>query len=415
MTPTMDDLAPNLTFRPGSGAFRADPYPVYRDLLARGPVRWRDETGPWLLSRYEDVCEALASRSLGRRGDEILRQEAEPMPAQPVAAVRARSQLTIARWAIMRNPPTHTRLRRMMQPSMAAGELKRLDRVAAAATARILADVGEDGSVDVVGDVAFPVALRVTCEVLGIPEEADDPRFRSWSEALSGLLEMGATEAMTARGEIMLCSVSDHLRRTVARSGAAERSVLVADLSAAAKAGEISEDEFVANLAMMFLGTHSTTVALIATTILLLLRHPEQLAQTRADPGRVEAAIVEAGRFESPVQVVTRLVLADTVIGGARLTAGETVHCLLGAANRDPARFAEADRFDLHRTVQTKITFGIGVHACLGRKLAPLVTRAVVAGLLARGPFHADSLDPPDWDVGYSLRSLKSLQITYGW
>jgi cytochrome P450 len=260
----------------------------------------------------------------------------------------------------------------------------------------------------------------VIATMLGAPV-ADRDRFREWSDELA-LVAFGTGGSDRAgRHERALRGIQEmdayfrelvELRRS-APGGDMLSAMMAAEEGPAGEGDALTDDELVSMCALLLFAGHETTTNSIANAVLALLRHPEQLARLRESPELLNTAVEELLRFDGPIKVINRWVVADTEIGGRAVAAGERVHLVLAAANRDPAKFPDPDRLDLTRSPNPHIAFGKGIHACIGAQLARMETRIAVGRIVERLPGLALDGDVT-WKSSLASRSLEALPVTVG-
>src|SRR6266540_2480899 len=351
-----------LAFNPFLPEVHEDPYPLYHELRRAEPVH-RSPIGFWVLTRHADVLALLRDPRTSR----------DPRSSEPVELLRSPVEAIV-------------------------GEL--LDRVAGT------------GTMDVVDDLAYPLPVTVICEMFGVPE-ADWDRFRTWSRELVRLLDPLVAEDAFEQALQARLALRGYLRELIAERRAHPANDLLSALIAAEDQGQaLSEPELVSMCVLLLVAGHETTVNLIANGTLALLRHPEALARLAADPSLAGSAVEELLRYDSPVQFTSRHALAELEIGGGRVRAGETVVGVLGAANRDPAQFADPDELDLARSPNRHVAFGGGIHFCLGAPLARVEARIAIPALLQRLPDLELGGTPVRRDT-VTLRGLSSLPVTF--
>jgi cytochrome P450 len=216
------------------------------------------------------------------------------------------------------------------------------------------------------------------------------------------------------RGRIARREIGDYFRRLVPKRRANPQNDLLTGLIAAEEQGDkLSEGEVIAMCVLLFIAGHETTVNLIGNGLLALLRHPEQLAVLRQNPTMVPAAVEELLRYDSPVQRTARVTNADVEIGGKQIAKGAMVVTAIGAANRDPAQFTDPDRLDITRKDVRHVSFGFGIHFCLGAPLARVEGQIALGTLLQRMPRLALGESTPEWRESSVLRGLKRLRVTF--
>lgn len=397
----MSDLA----FNPMDPEFVADPYPMYRRLRTEDPVH-RSPLGFWVLTRYEDVVAVLRD---GRFAKEAI--------AEFVAKrLGAEAMVGVGISMLDRDPPDHTRLRSLVSkaftPRVVEGLRPRIVQIVGE-----LLDRAEDRrAMDLIEEFAYPIPVIVICEMLGVPVE-DHERFRGWSldlaRGLDGTL-LGAGSEVVARATTSRRALSEYFRELIAERRKAPRGDLLSAIIAAEEAGDsLSEHELLATCILLLVAGHETTVNLLGNGTLALLRHPAELRRLRENPGLIGSAVEELLRYDGPVQRTARIPSADAVIDGHTIEAGEMVMPFIGAADRDPAQFADPDRLDLARADNRHIAFGWGIHFCLGAPLARLEGQIAINALVQRFPKLALATDRPEYRQSLTLRGLKSLPVAF--
>jgi cytochrome P450 len=388
-------------------AFFADPHALYTTLREVRPVtRARTPLGlsVWLVTRYDDARAALADPRLSKdstRFATVLERQEVPPERRVVFAQE------LAQHMLSSDPPDHTRLRRLVNRAFTmraiAGMRPRIEQIAAGLADDMAAGPAE---VDLLDTFAFPLPMSVICELLGVPG-ADRTPFRSWSNTL---LSDGPPAERTAAALAM----AEYLAGLVADKRAHPgEDMLSAIVAAAEDADRLSADEVVAMAFLLLVAGHETTVNLIGNGVLALLRHPDRLAELRADPDLTPRAVEEFLRFDGPVDLATfRHTIEPVEIGGTAIPAGEVVLVALASANRDADHFPDADELDLRRD-PGHLAFGFGIHHCLGAPLARLEGEVAFRTLLARFPDLALAADPAElgWRSSTLIRGLTRLPV----
>ncbi len=384
-------------FRLDHPALRSDRYAYYERCRAASPIQARQVP----LGDGRSL-QQLFLLSYGAARDMLTHEAARRRPSGAGEPDDDAAAFVLS-WLVFRDPPRHEKLRALMQPAFSPQRLQALEERICHRIEHILSDLS--GPVDVVAEIAVPLPLLVLCDLIGLPE-GDWQQLRGWSERLSPLV-LGQPAPPDALGEDMLLFFSDALTRN---RGA---ETLMGSLATAAAEGALSHKETIANMVFLVWAGHETTARLIGSLIRLLISQPAALARLRQDPARVPAAVDEALRLESPVQMATRWATADIPVEGCVVPAGSMVTAVLGAANRDPDRFADPAVYDLDRKSQHLASFGFGPHYCLGDRLARLECRLLLERLLRRFPsWHAADREP-DWDDSVALRGLKNLTVDF--
>jgi cytochrome P450 len=386
-------------------AVLADPHPALAALRESGPVHrvdMRMGLPVWMVTRYDDVLAALSDPRLSN----------DPHHADALTAVLRGDFLS--RSMIGTDPPSHTRLRRLVSKAFTARRVEGLRPRVQEITDTLLDRITPRGGADLVGEFALPLPVTVIGELLGVPE-ADRDRFRIWTdEMLDRPFDLGSDMARVTAARKQM---HDYLADLVAAKRADPADDLLTDLVEATDEGErLDAQELLAMAFLLLIAGYVTTVSLIGNGTLALLRHHDQLDRLRADPSLVPPAIEELLRFDGPVNPgLTRYALEDLEIGGARIPRGDMVLLAIAAADRDPRRFPEPDRLDVGAADPGHLAFGHGVHYCLGAPLARLEGQVAFTALLARLPDLALTVreDQLRWTGGGVLRGLRELPVTF--
>jgi cytochrome P450 len=396
-------------FDPWSPEFVAWPYDVYAELRESAPVAFFDGTGQYLISRYADVNALLRDRRLGRTYLHVATHEEMGHPPDPEHL--APFWKLIRDGMLDREPPDHTRLRRLVSKAFTPRMVEQLrPRVAAIADRLVdeLLDAGSDGSpVDLMATLAEPLPVTVIAEMLGVPE-ADRRLLRPWSAAICGMYELNPSRT-AADAAVRACEEFSAYLRSLAR----ERRASPGDdlISGLAAVTELTEDELVGTCVLLLNAGHEATVNVTGNGWWALFRHPAELARLRAERALLPTAIEELMRFDTPLQMFERWVLEDIEVEGVAIPRGTEIGLLFGSANHDPAIFADPDRLDLDRQENPHLSFGAGVHYCLGAPLARVELLASFGALLDRAPRLALAAQP-QWKPGYIVRGLAGLSVT---
>ncbi len=391
-------------FDTGDPAFLADPYPAFAELRARGPVHWHEGLGQFVAVSHAACDRVLRDRSLGR-----IWRDREPADLFPAFNLLHRTSI------LENEPPTHTRLRRLVAGAFGRGHVERMrpwiERLACDLVAALAAAVRDGGPADLVSAVAEPLPVEVIAELLGVPEE-DRRHLRPWSNAIVKMYEYGLPPARQAEAEAAAAAFVAYLRGLVGeRRRGPLADDLVTDLVAAADGEDrLSEDEIVGTCVLLLMAGHEATVNVVGNGMLALLRSPEQWRRIVEDPRLVPAAAEEMIRFDSSLQLFERTATRDVDVLGTTVPEGTKIAALLGAANRDPGVFVDPDRFDAGRSPNPHLGFGAGIHFCLGAPLARIEVQAVLGALRTRLPNVTLAAEPrrrPE----FVIRGLTGLQV----
>jgi len=329
------------------------------------------------LSRYGDV--AVCYRDLRMRSD----KKAEFGPKFGVGTPLFRHHTTSL---VFNDPPLHTRVRKLLAAAFAPRALANLQPRIEAVVDGLLDKHAEQGRMDVVEDFAFRLPVEVICDMLGVPA-GDRAPFRRYSLAILGALEPVAGPERQAAGNAAVSEFSAYLDELVAerrKRPADDHDVLGVLIHGEVDGERLTHEELVQNCIFLLNAGHETTTNLIGNTVDALLRFPEELHRLREKPALLKSCVEEGLRFESSNQLGNRRLAADLEIDGETLAAGTYIHIGIGAANRDPAQFAQPDRFDAAREPNRHFAFGTGVHMCLGAVLARLEGTIALGRLVRR-------------------------------
>jgi cytochrome P450 len=376
----------------------ADPYPVYAALRARGRLVWVRSLNMWYATHYEDVRA-------------ILLDSERFTTDSPHSTIRD----TFGAQMLSAEGAPHARYRRATQPAFMTSHIRdRLEAAIARAADALVDAFAGAGESELRASFASRLPIQVMLRVFGLPGESE-PRLRSWYDSFErALANFTGDPAVRAEGKRDVADFHAFLDDEIARSPIADRQGLLHDLVGAAPAGRLSDGEIKRNMAIIFFGGISTVEALMLNSLWALFRHRAAFDRVRGDGALLPAAIEETMRWLSPVQSATRHVAADTDYAGIRLRAGETVNCMLGAANRDPAVFADPDRFDIERANANRhLGFATGPHLCLGFRLAKAEVRIALETLLRRLPELALDERRDATPRGYEFRQPRALHVRW--
>jgi cytochrome P450 len=395
-----------VVFNPRDPAFIANPYPAFRKLRETMPV-WRSPFGRTFLTRYEDSSLLMRDRRLGKdyTEPEALIRRFGPTALQEPAVVE------LSHMMLMRDPPDHTRLRGLVTKVFTARKIEEMRPGIHAITDRLLDKVAARGEMDAVRDLAFPLPVLVICELLGIPEE-DRARFVTATASGAALLNpVPPTREELDRANEGTLATGAYFEGLFEQRRNEPRDDLLTLLVRAEEAGDrLTTEELRANVTLLFAAGHETTVNLIGNGIWSLQTNKSQWAAIRDDPSLIPNAIEEILRYECPVQAVARTVAEPIEFGGEAFTKGDLIVALIGAANRDPEVFPEPDRLDVTRERLKPLSFGGGIHFCIGAQLARIEAEVVFSTLLRRMPdLMLVEPEAPKWRESFTLRGLTTL------
>lgn len=396
-----DDL-----YLPLAPHFRVNPHPDLHRLRSLDPVHWSRTGYCWVLSRYHDIKQVLSDRRFGIGLDQLMQIEAlKPVFAEPYNQI-IRTQLLGA------DPPEHTRIRALFAKAVAPARLESLRRMSQQVVDELIAHAKAQGGMDLIADFAHPLPFRVICEILGIPESERAPLV-DWTHAMMRPTDPTPMSAAdTAWANSAAYGFRDFFLEMARRERAQPSDGFFHDLVIACDEGKLSDEELVANLILLFCAGHDTVINLFGNGMLALFRNPRQLQILQEDPSLIRNALEELLRYDTSVAIARRTALEPVEIGGRVILRGQYVLCLLNAANRDPEVFEDPDRLDVRRQNVKVLSFGGGLHYCLGAQLARVEGEVGITALLTQLPgLEATTLDPT-WKRNVFVRGIESLPVT---
>ncbi len=395
------------SLNPWSPAVRRDPYPAYAALRSQPGLTRLRLFGGYVATRYADVEHVLRDAAFSTNRDAV------PLMGTFRKAARDTPEFLafIDDNLLMIDGSRHRRLRGLVAKAFTPRRVEAMRPRVRALAGDLLRRAAARGEMEVMRDLANPLPAVVIAELLGVPAD-DHERFAAWSNDLVELLDPLSGRDGLEPPKRAMRSFAAYFRRLLAERREAPRDDLLSAMIAAEESGEaLTEGELISLAALLLAAGHETTTNLIGNAVLLLLRHPRERARLQQDPALINSAVEECLRFEPPIQLTDRAVVAPTEFGGVQLRPGEVVVALLAAANRDPARFPDPDRFDVGRGDNAHLSFGLGSHFCLGASLARLEAQEALAALLSMCPSFRGPTDPPGFKPSVVLRGPTAVPL----
>ena len=387
----------------------ANPHPYFHALRTQEPVYWNEKYRAWFIHRYDDVLEALrdtrfASSRIKPAFERLtLEQQEERLPTYDI----------LMEWLVFRDPPDHTRLRKLVSRAFTPRAVESWRVRAQQIVEEMIDKIDDHSSIDLIQDFAYPIPAVVIAEIMGVPP-ADRDLFKEWSDSVM-ILVFGARgmEDRRTKAQHGLSELAAYLGDLVSHHRKHPTENIISDLIAAQEGDDrLSDHEIVANLVLFLFGGHETTTNLIGNGTKVLLEHPEQLKKLKKNPDLIKGAIEEILRFEGPSKMEVRTMTAEVNMRGKTLNAGDMVYLVQHAANRDPEQFDNPDSFDITRNPNNHIGFGFGIHFCLGAALARLEGSIAIEALIKSFPNLVLGNEPPVWVPTMLSRGMEHLAIT---
>jgi cytochrome P450 len=403
-------VASESLFNPLSPDFIRDPYPHYERLRTNDPMHITTH-GAFLASRHAEASLVLRDKRFGKDFVErTVRRYGPKIMDEPIFR-------SMSHWMLQQDPPDHTRLRGLVVKAFTARRVEDMRPRIQEVVDQTIDAVIARGHMDLIEDFAFRLPVTIICDMLGVPEEHREVFYKSSRDGGRILdpvplspEEIAQANAANTMAKMYFEQLFELRRRQPADD-------LTTQLVQAEEDGsKLSNEEMTANIILLFGAGHETTVNLIGNGLLALHRNPDQLALLRANPSLITNAIEEFLRYDSSVQLTGRVALEEIEdLGGKTIPKGETVLCLLGSANRDPAVYPDRpDRLDITRPNVRPLSFGGGIHFCLGAQLARIEAEIAISTLLRRLPeLRLDDAKNPEWRPTFVLRGLKRLPASW--
>jgi cytochrome P450 len=406
-----DPATRRVSLDPTDPAFFQDPYPVYDAIRQQAAAFFWEQLGLWCLTGYDDVNGVFRDKRFGREILHVATREEVgiPEPAEHVRPFYAVDNLTM----LAREPPVHTRLRTLVNRAFVSRRIEKLRPRVAALANDLIDRFPPSGAIDLIADYCTPIPVTVIAELLGVPAE-EGARLVDWSHRMVAMYTPGRNRAVEDSAVAATREFSAFLRDYVALRRRDPRDDLISHLIAAEAAGDrLSEDELIAGCIQLLNAGHEATVHSIGNAVKTILESGRDPASLFANGKTTEATVEETLRLDPPLHFFDRYALADLEIAGLKLRKGQKIGLLLGAANRDPARYERAAEFNPARPFLPHISFGAGIHFCVGAPLARLELQVALPALFNRlTGLHLAA--PPRYRNTWHFHGLEALMVDYG-
>jgi cytochrome P450 len=403
-----DNLPTGLQLTELDPAFRTDPHASLNRLRAEAPVHWDSIFGGYFMTRYNDVRAVLTDRALLRDADKA--EDGATLAKLLQAPPPGLSSDNSSRVILFMDDPDHTRVRTPLTKALYARVAKARDDVEAVVD-RVLDRIDNRHEFDAISEIAVPIPVLVIARLLGVDEARED-EFRAWSEALILTFHPTRTPEQTEAMVAATTALRDYFAAEIAERRRAPRDDLISDILSAQERGtELSDEEIRVHCIGFLVAGNMTTSDLIGNGILSLLQHPAELAKLKARPELMGKAIEEILRYSPPVGQTARIANREMAAGGCPVHKGQVMITSLAGANRDPATYAEPDRFDITREAQPHVSFGGGQHICIGAPLARLEAQVTLAKVFARYPNLKLAQDEMRWKATPFFHGLEELRV----
>jgi cytochrome P450 len=397
-----------LEYRPNDPSVVADPFPVYRRLQHDDPAHWSPSLKAWVLTRYDDVKRVCLDL---RMSSDRLRPFFRTLPSTEAARMAELIRI-LTLWMVFRDPPEHTRLRRLASRVFHVRSIHALRPNVEALTAWLLERIGDREDFDFIAEFAGPLPALVIMDMLGVPRGELERLKRLSDEMALFIGSARETPDKYGRAEAATHEMSDIFRALIGARRSVPQRDLLSELVHLEDDGErLSDDELVATCVLLLFAGHETTTHHITNGLAALLRFPGELEKLRANPALAPAAVEELLRYDGPIGAQVRIVQEPQAFHGREFRPGERVFLMMNAANRDPRAYDEPDRVDLARHGVPHLTFGYGAHICLGFPLARLEGQIALPAILKRWRHIEPTRERLEWMDSMVLRGMKAFPI----
>jgi cytochrome P450 len=395
-------------YTPSDPEFLADPFPAYRALRDKDPAHWSPHLKAWVLTRYDDVKRVCLDAAMS--SDRLRPFFASLPPGEAGRMAELIRILTL--WMVFRDPPDHTRLRRLASRVFHVRSINALRPTIESLTAWLLARVGERDEFDFIAEFAGPLPALVIMDMLGVPR-GELPRLKHLSDEMALFIGSAReTAGKYQRAEAATREMAQIFRSLIDERRRQPKKDLLSELVHLDEGGDrLTDDELVAMCVLLLFAGHETTTHHITNALAALMRVPAEMDKLRSNPGLAPAAVEELLRYDGPIGAQVRIVQEQQVFHGRVFKPGDRVFLMMNAANRDERAYPDPDRVDLERHGVPHLTFGFGAHICLGFPLARLEGQIALPAVLARWRHIQPAAERAEWMDSMVLRGMKSFPV----
>ena len=403
----------DLIFDPSDPATTRNPHPIFARLRAEDPVHWSEPMSGWIVTGYDDILDGLTSSEVFSA--ERLGNVRKHLPAGAQAAAEEVLRY-LTSWMVFRDPPDHTRLRRLFNKAFTPTSVENLrpnvEDIVGHLIDGMQAKVSRGETVDYIADFAYPLPASVIMDLLGVPR-ADLERVKVWSDDIAlfiGTAQVAGNKYL--RAESGAKAMAGYFRTLVEDRTAQPRDDMISQLVLARDDRDaLSTDEIIGTCILLLFAGHETTTNLIGNGFFYAMKHRGEWERLVADTSLAATAVEEFLRYDGPSGALARVAAADLEMGGKTIREGQRVFAFMNSANRDPEAFDDPERFDVGREPNAHLTFGHGIHFCLGAPLARLEAQIAATRLAERLPHIRLSAGEPEWHDSLILRGVKELPV----
>ena len=388
-----------------------DPYVLFAKMRETAPVHWNPSVKAWVVTRHMDAKTVLTDT---RFSVEKLNPLVDHLSGKSKSKVGEIARV-LGDWMVFRDPPSHTRLRRVLQGAFKPRELRKQRRMVERVAEELLDTLEDRGQIDFLHDFAWPFPAFVIADLMGI-DRVHVPKLKEWAVEIGKFVLIArSTPDKYDRAAKAIREITVFYQEVVDDHRQNPRDDLIGLMIRGGDDGSdfMSDDEIVSTMVLMLFAGHETTTNLIANGMLNLLRRPEQMALIGQKPALIPLAVEEFLRYESSVQMVARIAVDEIELGGETIAKGDRVYALTAAANRDPEHFENAEHFNITRSQNPHYAFGLGIHLCLGAPLARIEAQVAFAALFCRFSDFKLETDTVEWSDEFVTRALKALPISF--